>query len=205
MSFWDKVGKMAGAIVEKVPGIMKTTQEHQVKTTQNQTSPYEKKVQKLKRNSGDMHTVKREPTRQHVEQYQKDLGIDRSPTGELLYGDFTIDEWDGFWGSIGRLKTANLTPYNEYVGLYRHVIDGKVMYVGRAIEFNDGGFEKRLTDERKSLASARQHKSGQFIYEHLDQITTDILVVGETQEDVRLTKVLEGKFIARFRPPWNKQ
>ena len=79
------------------------------------------------------------------------------------------------------------------------------MYVGRAIEFNDGGFEKRLTDERKSLASARQHKSGQFIYEHLDQITTDILVVGETQEDVRLTKVLEGKFIARFRPPWNKQ
>lgn len=52
---------------------------------------------------------------------------------------------------------------------------------------------------------ARKHKSGTFIYDNLDKIITDILIVGDTDEAIRITKSLEGIFIAKFNPPWNKQ
>ncbi len=44
--------------------------------------------------------------------------------------------------NIGLLKTANLMCYNHCVNLCRHVVNGKTMYVGRIIEFNNGGFKK---------------------------------------------------------------
>ena len=58
------------------------------------------------------------------------------------------------------IKMANLTPYNHCVGLYRHVINGKTMYVGRAIELHNGGFRKRLSDYCRESNSARKHTSG---------------------------------------------
>lgn len=117
----------------------------------------------------------------------------------------TVDEWDMEWKSIGMLKDADLSPYSHCVGLYRHVIDGETMYVGRAVELNNGGFRKRLSDYRRDSDSARKHQSGQIIHAHLDEIETYILVVGDTTEAVEQTKKLEGQFIHRYNPPWNKQ
>ena len=118
----------------------------------------------------------------------------------------TVSQWDNEWICIGPLKTADLTPYNHCVGLYRHVVNGKTMYVGRAIELNNGGFRKRLSDYRRESNSARKHLSGRTINEHLDEITTYILVVGDTDEAVVETKRLEGKFIEYYGfPEWNKQ
>ena len=37
----------------------------------------------------------------------------------------TVEQWDNEWICIGPLKTANLTPYNHCLGLYRHVMNGK--------------------------------------------------------------------------------
>ena len=79
------------------------------------------------------------------------------------------------------------------------------MYVGRAIELHNGGFRKRLSDYRRDSDSARKHKSGQLINEHIDQIATDIMIVGNTEEAVQLTNILEDQFIAKYNPPWNKQ
>lgn len=121
------------------------------------------------------------------------------------YGGKSVSEWDCEWKSIGKLKDANLTPYNNCVGLYRHVVNGKTKYVGRAIELNNGGFRKRLSDYRRESNSARKHSSGRIIYEHLDEITTYILVVGYTQEAVEITKKLEGEFVRKYNPEWNKQ
>lgn len=118
----------------------------------------------------------------------------------------TVLQWDKEWVCIGPLKTANLTPYNHCVGLYRHVVKGKTMYVGRAIELNNGGFRKRLSDYRRESDSARKHQSGKTINAHLDEITTYILVVGDDQAAVEKTKRLEGQFIAYYGfPEWNKQ
>ena len=117
----------------------------------------------------------------------------------------TISEWDCEWQSIGMLRDADLSAYNSCVGLYRHVIDGKTMYVGRAVELHNGGFRKRLSDYRRDSDSARKHQSGKTIHQHLDEIETYILVVGDTDEAVCVTKQLEGPFVRRYNPPWNKQ
>ena len=121
------------------------------------------------------------------------------------YGSKSVSEWDCEWQSIGRLKDANLTPYNNCVGLYRYVVNGKTKYVGRAIELNNGGFRKRLSDYRRESNSARKHSSGRIIHEHLDEIITYILIVGYTQEAVEITKKLEGEFVRKYNPEWNKQ
>lgn len=129
----------------------------------------------------------------------------RSYSSTKTYGGKTIDEWDTKWTYIGPLKTCSLTPYNRCVGLYRMVIRGETKYVGRATELNNGGFRKRLSDYRRQSDSARKHKSGSTINKHINEIDVHILVVGNDQEAVSVTKALEGPFIARYNPEWNKQ
>ena len=69
---------------------------------------------------------------------------------------------------------------------------------------HNGGFRKRLSDYRRQSDSARTHTSGRIINENLDDIVTYILVVGHDEQAVEITKKLEGKFIAKYRPAWNK-
>lgn len=117
----------------------------------------------------------------------------------------SLSEWDRKWVCIGPLKTANLTPYNHCVGLYRHVINGETVYVGRAIELNNGGFRKRLSDYRRESDSGRTHTSGRLINQNLSKITTYVLVVGDTEEAVDTTKELEKLFVKKYNPKWNIQ
>lgn len=121
-----------------------------------------------------------------------------------LYGDKTINQWNQKWINIGMPKNANLTPYNHCVGLYRHVINEKTMYIGRAIELNNGGFRKRLSDYRRLSDSARKRESGRTINGHLDEIQTRVLIVDDDHEAVEIAKQLEGPFIKMYRPEWNK-
>ena len=121
------------------------------------------------------------------------------------YMNKSITDWDAEWKYIGYLRDADLSMYNHCVGLYRHVIAGRTMYVGRATELNNGGFRKRLSDYRRDSDSARKHQSGRVIHEHLNEIETYILVIGDTVEAVETTKQLEGHFVSRYNPPWNKQ
>lgn len=118
---------------------------------------------------------------------------------------YSLCEWDRKWVCIGPLKTANLTPYNHCVGLYRHVINGETVYVGRAIELNNGGFRKRLSDYRRESDSGRTHTSGRLINQNLSKITTYVLVVGDTEEAVDTTKELEKLFVKKYNPKWNIQ
>ncbi|NLK78663.1 MAG: hypothetical protein GX284_13370 [Clostridiales bacterium] len=122
-------------------------------------------------------------------------------TQETRKSGKTVAQWDKEWIGIGPLKKANLTPYNHCVGLYRHVVNGKTMYVDRAIELHNGGFRKRLSDYRRESNSARKHLSGRTINEHLNDITTYILIIGDTEEAVLETKRLEGEFIAYYGYP----
>lgn len=131
-------------------------------------------------------------------------GTPRTPRSGRILGR-TVSEWDREWVSIGMLKTADLTPYNHCVGLYRHMIGSRTMYIGRAIELHNGGFRKRLSDYRRDSDSARKHTSGRTIHEHLDEIETYVLVIGDTEEAVTATKLLEREFVKKYNPPWNKQ
>lgn len=114
-----------------------------------------------------------------------------------------VDKWNSRWVCIGKLAKADLKPYNHCVGLYRHEIGGRIMYIGRAVEYNNGGFRKRLSDYRRESNSARTHTSGRTINQHLDEITTYILIVGSDANAAQLTKKLEPLFIEKYNPPWN--
>ncbi len=171
---------------------------------------YERKLKKAEKNIDKMNPEQRAEIEEARRKLKKaklkmnEKGIKVNNIGKILYGDKTLEQWNSEWISIGPLKTANLTPYNKYVGLYRHRIGGQIMYVGRAIELHNGGFRKRLSDYRRDNNSARKHKSGRIIHENLDRITTDILIVGDTEKSIEITKILEGQFIAKFNPEWNK-
>ena len=105
------------------------------------------------------------------------------------------------WICIGPLANANLRPYNHTIGLYKHIVKGRVMYIGKATEINNGGFRKRLSDYRRDSNSARKHSSGQIIHEHLYEITTYLLPIDTIYE----TTILEKEFIRKYNPPWNVQ
>lgn len=79
------------------------------------------------------------------------------------------------------------------------------MYVGRAIGLYNGGFRKRLNDYTRKSDNTRKHSSGRIINNNLDAITTELLIVGDTDEAVKITEVLEDQFIAKYNPHWSKQ
>lgn len=218
MGFWSKVGKIASVVVDKAPEVLATLaaegakkQEEAQKRYGKQISEYERKLEKAEGNANQISAEQREKLRQARAKFDAakekriSKGVQVTNSGQMLYGGKSLQQWDREWQSIGYLNSANLTPYNKFVGLYRHKIGGKVIYVGRAIELHNGGFSKRLSDYRRDSNSARKHKSGQLINENLDQITTDVLIVGDTEEAVQLTKVLEIQFIVKYNPSWNKQ
>ncbi|MBR2513494.1 MAG: GIY-YIG nuclease family protein [Halomonas sp.] len=122
-----------------------------------------------------------------------------------VIGGKTISQWEGGWKSIGTLSDSNLTPYNKSVGLYRAWLNGQVVYIGRAVEFSNGGFRKRLSDYRRQSDSARKHGSGQKMNAHNDQLDIDILVTGDDAKAAEVAKKLEILLVGKYKPKWNKQ
>ncbi len=111
------------------------------------------------------------------------------------------------WINIGNLneayKSGKLSQFRNYIGLYMHTIDGEVKYIGKAVEYNNGGLRKRLSDYCRDNNSARKHLSGRTIYENRDLITTFILVTGSDESAVEMTNRLEMEYINKYNPPWN--
>jgi flagellar biosynthesis GTPase FlhF len=203
MDFGDMVGKAANYLSKK--------QAETILNWGKRLNEQERYVQRLERNIDKMNMEQKEEVRklrselEEKKHSMEEKGITVSYSGVVFFGDKSLEQWNSEWQCIGNLKSADLTPYNSCVGVYRHWYHGDIVYVGRANELYNGGFRKRLSDYRRESDSARGHKSGQLIHEHLDEIITDILVVGDTNEAVNITSLLEQQFIAKFDPPWNIQ
>ena len=52
------------------------------------------------------------------------------------------------WVSLGALSeaTSEFSDYSRDIGVYRAILNGKVVYIGKATELSNGGFRKRLRD-----------------------------------------------------------
>jgi len=120
-----------------------------------------------------------------------------------LIGGKSFPEWEAQWQSIGTLNSADLTPLNKYVGLYRAILDGEIVYIGRAIEYNNGGLRKRLSDYTRDSSSARKHSSGQKMYSHRDQLHMEVNITGDSEEGATTANKLEVLFIGKYKPRWN--
>jgi hypothetical protein len=115
----------------------------------------------------------------------------------------TINEWEGEWRNIGVLANIDLSPFSSSVGIYKATLSGIVVYIGRAVEFKNGGFRKRLSDYRRKSDSARKHKSGKLMYEHADRLHISIISTGSDSEAVTIAKNLERMLVAKYNPEWN--
>lgn len=115
----------------------------------------------------------------------------------------TINEWEREWHSIGVLSDIDLSPFSSSVGVYKATKSGTVVYVGRAVEFANGGFRKRLSDYRRESDSARKHKSGKLMYEHADHLNISIIITGSDSEAASIAKQLEKMLVAKYNPEWN--
>lgn len=119
-------------------------------------------------------------------------------------GGRTLREWEREWQYIGYLDSIDLSPYSSYVGLYKAELDGKVMYVGRAVEYSNGGIRKRLSDYTRESDSARKHTSGRLMHAHAADLEIYVLLVGRDEEAAEATRKLERYFIGKYSPEWNK-
>lgn len=124
---------------------------------------------------------------------------------DVTIGGRSVNDWDGSWRGIGLLANTELSPYSHYVGLYRAKMNGKIMYIGKATEYSNGGLRKRLSDYIRDSDSSRKHASGQLMHKHSQVLSIDILITGEDGEAAQIANKLEVLLIGKHQPPWNKQ
>lgn len=211
MSFWNKaiqVGKkVLVSVIDEGPKTQVRAQAQTVKTLE-ETEEILKQHENAQQHLSPEQLQKlelREPTYEERIQNLKEKGITVTANGEMRYGDYTYREWDRQWTTIGPLAKADLAPHNKSIGLYRHKLGNTIMYIGRATELHNGGFQKRLSDYRKSSHNARNNRSDKKIHSHIDRITTDILIVRNSDQDIGLCVELEKAFISSYQPEWNKK
>jgi len=113
---------------------------------------------------------------------------------------------DRKWIEIGFLSEANsdFSKYNKDIGVYRAILNGKIVYVGKATELNNGGFRKRLRDYTRVSDSARNYPSGKKMHENKDDIIIEILIVERNSEGKEKAERLEKEFIIKCKPVWNE-
>lgn len=129
---------------------------------------------------------------------------------DCVIGGKKLEEWDKEWeskGLLGKLTEEILTPLNKTVGLYRAKFEGKTEYeyIGRAIEWKNGGLRKRLSDYIRLSDSARKSAAGQFMNTRSKELEIEILKVGEDKEAAKIAEKLEVLFIWKYEPRQNKQ
>ena len=148
--------------------------------------------------------VVEEAQKKHAQQ-MKNVSKKASSEGKRLeIGGKTLQEWERNWEYLGTLSSSSLGHLSSSVGLYRAKLGGKVVYIGRAVEYSNGGLRKRLSDYTRGSNSARKHKSGQLMNQHADQLSIDVLVTGSDSEAANVAKKLEQYFIGIYGPEWNK-
>ena len=115
----------------------------------------------------------------------------------------SIHEWDNKWHRLGFLSKVDRSELRGWVGLYKAVLNNQIMYVGRAVEYNNGGLAKRLADYIRESDSGRKHQSGQLMHNNAEHLVIYVLKVGNDSEAAQKTKELEHEFIEYYNPPWN--
>lgn len=123
---------------------------------------------------------------------------------EPTIGGKTLREWKSSWQHLGTLSSASLSHLSSSVGLYKARLGGEIVYIGRAVEYSNGGLRKRLSDYTRESDSSRKHASGQLMNQHASQLSIEVLITGSDEEAANTAKKLEQYFIVTHSPKWNK-
>ncbi|WP_077619814.1 hypothetical protein [Bacillus sinesaloumensis] len=218
MGFWNKVGKVVGTVIDHAPEVLNALQQEAAKKQANlhkeagrRLKEHERKVaqaEKSNRMSDPQFARKVKEEREKLDNYYQRSSQSTNISGEITYGGLTVSQWNRKWiqlGVLSSLTLQDLSPYNKHIGLYKAELNGQVVYLGRAIEYNNGGFRKRLRDYVRNSDSARTHGSGQKMNENRDRVRISILIVGDSADDVDTVKALEPAMISHLHVKWNVQ
>lgn len=226
MGFWNKVGKVVGTVIQNAPAVMEKMQQEGAKQQATMRKEAERRINDHERkvvqasNSSKMNnpefSQKVKEEKEKIEKARAKLYTGNSSStavkvdanNQMVFGGLTVSQWNSRWirlGMLGSLTLEDLSPYNSNIGLYKAEMKGQVAYVGKAIEYSNGGFRKRLRDYVRDSDSARTHGSGKKMNEHADQLHLSILVVGNSLEEVETVKALEIAMISKLNPSWNVQ
>jgi hypothetical protein len=141
--------------------------------------------------------------RQNSRQLREQSNAIRAITGEEpKIGIKTLREWEVSWEYIGILE--NLENITNSVGIYRARLNGEIVYIGRAIEYDNGGLRKRLSDYTRKSDSARTHESGQNMHQNANSLHIEIKITGTDENAANVARKLEQYFIGKDSPAWNK-
>ena len=129
----------------------------------------------------------------------------RQLAGEPKFGGKILREWDDMWLPVKGGFTILHSLLRHDVGLFRANLGGTIMYIGKAVEFDNGGFRKRLSDFRRESPSGREHYGGTRIYDHLEWLDLYVLKTGSDEAGAELAELLKPAMIVRHLPPWNME
>lgn len=121
----------------------------------------------------------------------------------ILIAGKTLAEWAQEWCRVegGLYSSEPELPF--LIGVYRLILRGEVVYLGRATEFANGGFLKRFRDFTRRGAGGRKHRAGQLAYEHRRELEVEVIVTGIDPAGVWTAKRLKRAFLATELPSWN--
>ncbi len=104
-------------------------------------------------------------------------------------------------GNLGDATLDQLSSFTHSIGLYIMTMGSIPVYIGRAIEFKNGGLRKRLRDYQRG---ANSHSSGTWIQNHVDDLNVYVLELGHTENDVDDVKFAETSMISGIYTKLNK-
>ena len=123
--------------------------------------------------------------------------------GDLVIGGKTMDEWESEWvRAPGGFKTSHPELHGD-VGLYRAVLNGVVVFIGRATQFMAAGLFTRIQDFRNKPSSGTDHFGAREILARVDDLELEVLVTGRGWKCAELAVQLRPKMIRRHNPRWN--
>ena len=111
------------------------------------------------------------------------------------------------WVPLGALSetSSDFSDYSRDIGVYRAILNGKVVYIGKATELSNGGFRKRLRDYTRTSSSARNYPAGELMNQHKYEIQIEIVIFERSLDSVSGIETLEAQLIQEFNPVWNNQ
>ena len=128
--------------------------------------------------------------------------LPQSPlAAEPEFAGKTLREWDADWLPVKGGFTVRHSELRHHVGLFRASFGHAIMYIGKAVEVDNGGLRKRLSDFRRASPSGREHHGAMRIHDHLKELDLQVLITGT----VELAELLKLAMIARHLPPWNME
>ena len=107
-------------------------------------------------------------------------------------------------GTLGDVGLEELRAFNHSIGIYIMTLGVLPVYIGRAVEFKNGGLRKRLRDYLREGNSARKHTSGRMINSLKDDLLLYVIELGHTEEDVALVENAESSLISNIFTKFNE-